>query len=124
VTGAYERGDSAVTGALRALVDLAEEMAEALEASALRRVARLVGDNWLEQQRLDAGMRTPEMAALESVMTRAGSHGGKGAGAGAGGSMFFVMEDPSRGIEAATRAGVRVLPCRWSPAGVTVESAS
>ena len=122
VTGAYERGDAEVTGALRALVNLAEEMAEALEASALRRVAHLLEDNWLEQQRLDAAMRTAEMATLEAEVTRAGSLGGKAAGAGAGGSMFFVVEDPALARDAAISTGARVLPCRWASAGVRVES--
>lgn len=121
VTGAYERGDANVTAALRAMVDLAEEMAEALEASALRRVAHLLGDNWLEQQRLDAAMRTAGMAGLETTMAHAGSHGGKAAGAGAGGSMFFVVEDPDRASRAAGEAGARVLPCRWASTGVSVE---
>ena len=121
VTGAYERGDANVTGALRALANLGEEMTEALEASALRRVAHLLSDNWLEQQRLDPAMRTEEMARLETAMNHAGSHGGKAAGAGAGGSMFFVVEDPARGEAAATGAGARVLPCRWAHTGVTVE---
>ncbi|HEU5218473.1 MAG TPA: hypothetical protein VFU23_07430 [Gemmatimonadales bacterium] len=121
VTGAYERADPAVTGALRALVDLAEEMAEALEASALARVAHILADNWLEQQRLDGAMRTGEMAALEARMTEAGAYGGKAAGAGAGGSMFFLVPDPPRAVAAAARAGARVLPCRWARDGVAVE---
>ena len=121
MVAAYERRDAKVTGALRAMVDLAEAMAEALEASALQRVARLLGDNWLEQQRLDPAMRTAEMAELETAMTRAGSHGGKAAGAGAGGSMFFVVADPDRAVQAATGAGARILPCRGAPTVVTVE---
>jgi D-glycero-alpha-D-manno-heptose-7-phosphate kinase len=121
VTSAYERGDPEVTSALRALVDLAEAMADALEASALRRVAHLLADNWTQQQRLDGAMRTGGMADLEAAMTRAGSHGGKAAGAGAGGSMFFVVEDPARAARAAVEAGVRVLPCRWAMEGVVVE---
>jgi D-glycero-alpha-D-manno-heptose-7-phosphate kinase len=121
VTGAYERGDPDVTGALRALVDLAEAMARALEAAELDTVARLLTANWVEQQRLDAAMRTGGMAALEAAMTRAGSHGGKAAGAGAGGSMFFVVADTASAALAAAQAGARVLPCRWAPSGVAVE---
>ena len=121
VIDAYERADPHVTSALRAMVNLAEEMAEALEASQLRRVAHLLADNWLEQQRLDGAMRTAGMAELESAMTQAGSYGGKAAGAGAGGSMFFMVDDPARAIGAATGSGARVLPCRWALTGITVE---
>ena len=124
VTDAYERGDATVTGALRALVHIAEEMGSALQASDLHRVARLLAANWLEQQRLDREMQTPGMARLEAAMTQAGAYGGKAAGAGAGGSMFFVVEDPARAIQAATGCGARVLPCRWADTGVTVEHAA
>ena len=121
VTGAYERGDIAVTRALRALVSLAEAMADALTTSDLRRVAHLLNDNWLEQQRLDPAMRTPEMALLEQAMTSAGAFGGKAAGAGAGGSMFFIVEEPARAGRAAREAGALVLPCRWTHKGAQVE---
>jgi mevalonate kinase len=64
-------------------------------------------------------MKTVEMAALEAAMVEAGALGGKAAGAGAGGSMFFVMgRDPGLGLEAARRAGAEVLPGGWSLSGV------
>lgn len=121
VTGAYQRGDAAVTGALRALVDLADAMAEALAGSELRRVAQLLNDNWVQQQRLDAAMRTPEMALLEQAMTGAGALGGKAAGAGAGGAMFFIVAEPARAARAAREAGAQVLPCRWAHEGARLE---
>ena len=39
----------------------------AREASALRRVANLLADNWLEQRRLDDAMRTTGMTELEEA---------------------------------------------------------
>ncbi len=119
VMSAYERGDRAVTGALRELAEIAERMAEALRAADLPRVAELLSANWRCQQRLDAGMRTGEMAALEAAMEDAGAIGGKAAGAGAGGSMFFLMGDETdAGMRAAERAGALVLRAGWSAAGV------
>jgi mevalonate kinase len=59
------------------------------------------------------------MAALESAMAEAGALGGKAAGAGAGGSMFFLMRDGSTGREAARRIGATVLEARWSATGLT-----
>src|SRR5204862_471340 len=79
-----------ITGALRAMKDLATAMVEALRAGDVARVATLLSHNWMHQQALDPGMRTPEMAQLENALTAAGALGGKAAGAGAGGSMFFV----------------------------------
>ncbi len=119
VMGAYERGDATVTGALRSMVTIADRMAEALLAADLPGVAALLADNWRCQQQLDEGMRTSEMAALELAMADAGALGGKAAGAGAGGCMFFVMgDDIDAGRRAADRAGAKLLEAGWSMAGV------
>ena len=119
VTAAFERGDRAVTGALRALKGVAEAMAEALRAADLGRVGGLLTENWTHQQALDPAMRTPEMARLERGLAAVGVLGGKAAGAGAGGSMFFVTrDDPAPAIAAAREAGATVLPLRWAREGV------
>ena len=119
VMSAYERGDGRVTGALRALRDLGHAMADALRGADLARVGTLLNDNWKQQQVLDDGMRTPEMARLESALHQAGAIGGKAAGAGAGGSMFFLMKGPARAAEDAVRAaGATVLPLSWSAEGM------
>lgn len=119
VMGAYERGDQAVTGALKELVEIAERMAEALVSGDLPRVAELLSANWVRQRRLDPGMQTAEMARLEAAMTATGALGGKAAGAGAGGSMFFIMgDDPAAGRQAALSAGATILEAGWSAVGV------
>lgn len=118
VMAAYERGDQQVTGALRALKEVAAAMAEALRAADLARVAVLLSDNWRHQQALDAEMCTPEMTRLERAVRAAGAIGGKAAGAGAGGSMFFLVTNESAASEAARAAGATVLPVRWAPEGV------
>src|SRR5437879_3864908 len=119
VMAAYERGDPRVTGALRAMKDVAAAMVEALRAGDVARVAMLLSHNWTHQQALDPEMRTPEMAQLENALTAAGALGGKAAGAGAGGSMFFVTgDDPAPAIAAGRAAGATVLPVRWALEGV------
>jgi D-glycero-alpha-D-manno-heptose-7-phosphate kinase len=121
VMAAYERGDRPVTGALRALKDLAGAMAEALRAADLARVAGLLSENWKHQQALDPEMCTPEMARLERALAGAGALGGKAAGAGAGGAMFFITrDDPGPAIAAAREVGATVLPVRWAREGVRV----
>ena len=99
--------------------DLAEAMAQALRASDVARMAALLRENWRHQQVLDSEMCTPEMARLERALAHAGALGGKAAGAGAGGAMFFVTgEDARPAIAAARDAGATVLPVRWATAGV------
>src|SRR2546426_11096114 len=115
---AYERGDPRVTGALRAMKDVAAAMAEALRAGDAARVATLLSDNWTHQQTLDPAMRTPEMAGLESALKTAGALGGKAAGSGAGGSAVFVTgDDPAPAIAAARAAGATGLPVRGALEG-------
>lgn len=119
VMGAYESGDAKVTAALRGLKNVGDAMAEALRAADLARVGSLLSENWKHQQALDPGMRTPEMARLEQAAAHAGMLGGKAAGAGAGGSMFFIMKGAARDAAAAlTAAGATVLPLTWSREGV------
>ena len=118
VQGAYERGDAAVTGALRGLKDVAEAMVEALRTADLAKTGALLAENWRLQQRLDAGMRTPEMARIEAAMQGAGALGGKAAGAGAGGAMFFLFGGDTGAAAAAARAaGGTVLPVAWTSEG-------
>jgi len=115
VMGAYERGDRRVSGALEEMKDVAEAMAEALRAADVAKIGALLTQNWNCQQALDAGMQTDEMSRLEQAMRGAGVLGGKAAGAGAGGSMFFLAkaEGPAA-ADAARAAGATVLPCRFA----------
>jgi D-glycero-alpha-D-manno-heptose-7-phosphate kinase len=119
VMQAYERGESAVTGALHGLREVAERMAEALHQSDLVAIGGLLEANWRHQQVLDPGMCTPPMERLTNAMRDAGVLGGKAAGSGAGGSMFFLgPDDPARAVAAARGLGMTILPIRWSTVGV------
>jgi D-glycero-alpha-D-manno-heptose-7-phosphate kinase len=118
VIESYERADRRVTGALQALKDVAHRMADALRAADLARAGALLSENWRHQQALDEGMQTPEMARLERAMAGAGALGGKAAGAGAGGAMFFLVGgDPQDAAAAATATGATVLPVAWASEG-------
>ncbi|MEO7986031.1 MAG: hypothetical protein ABI766_05825 [Gemmatimonadales bacterium] len=119
VMRAYEQGDRAVTGALHAIRDVAERMAEALVAGDLVRVGALLSENWRRQQELDPAMCTPAMTRLESAMRSSGALGGKASGSGAGGCMFFLgPDDPRPAVAAACTLGMRILPVRWVAQGV------
>jgi D-glycero-alpha-D-manno-heptose-7-phosphate kinase len=121
VMQAYSRQDRPVVSALFAMVDIAEAMTEALQSSDLSRVGTLLSENWRRQLELDPEMRTDAMGRLEAAMRDARVLGGKAAGAGAGGSMFFLASDRTRALEAARSTGSRVIPCRWASEGVRSE---
>jgi len=119
VMGAYERGDAKVTAALHGLKETGNAMAEALRAADLARVGALLSENWKHQQALDPAMRSPDMEQLEAAVMKAGALGGKAAGAGAGGCMFFVMRGDARDAASALAGtGARVLPLSWAPEGM------
>ena len=121
VMGRYRNGDSVVTAALEGLAETADGMGQALAAGDPAEVGRLLTTNWRHQQALDAGIRTARMQELEMIMTAAGALGGKAAGAGAGGSMFFLVGNDPEGAKQATRAaGMEVLPLQWDHHGVLV----
>ena len=115
----YEQGDRNVVAAFHGLRDVAESMVTALAAADFAAIGRLLSENWTHQQALDPKMCTEEMARLERALLAAGALGGKAAGSGAGGCMFFLApDDPAGVIEAATACGVRLLPVRWAMRGV------
>jgi D-glycero-alpha-D-manno-heptose-7-phosphate kinase len=119
VMQAYERGDRRVSGALQRLRCVAEEMVDALRSEDLPRVAALMGENWQLQQELDAAMCTAAMARLDAALRGAGALGGKAAGSGAGGCMFFIAgDDVAEARRAAIEAGARLLPVAWAWEGV------
>ena len=119
VMRAYEANNAVVVAALRGMVEIAERMVEALRAGDLAAVGHLLSRNWSCQQQLDPAMCTPDMARLEAAMRDAGAVGGKAAGAGAGGSMFFLAATGAATLtRVAEAAGARVLPFRWATEGV------
>ncbi len=119
VMHAYEQGDRAVTAALHGLKEVAERMPEALRQGDLARIGALLDRNWAHQRTLDPAMCTPLMERLGEAMRTHGVLGGKAAGSGAGGCMFFLGPDDSEPAAAAARAmGMTVLPVRWSARGL------
>ncbi len=120
VMARYEAGDAEVTDALRGLRQLADEMTAALRAGSIGEVAAILNRNWQLQQRLDPAMCTQEMATLERAAAAHGALGGKAAGSGAGGCMFFVAPGCRDAVEAAARdAGATILKVQWAREGVT-----
>jgi D-glycero-alpha-D-manno-heptose-7-phosphate kinase len=119
VMQAYEQGDLKVARALHGIRAVAESMGHAVESADVSQIGRLMSQNWAHQQALDPLMRTEKMAELEEAVLDAGALGGKAAGSGAGGCMFFLAaDDPGPVIEAAQACGVAVLPVRWAMYGV------
>jgi D-glycero-alpha-D-manno-heptose-7-phosphate kinase len=121
VMARYADGDDRIVGALTEMAIVAETVTMALEEGDVAAFGLLLTRNWALQQQLDEGIRTPAMARLEEAVAAAGVVGGKAAGAGAGGTMFFLADRDYRVVTRAAReAGATVLPLAWSSEGVRV----
>ena len=106
VMHAYEQGDATWSPRSHGLRDVAEAMAVALAAADAGAVGRLLSENWTHQQALDPHAHFGDGSAGAALCVAAGALGGKAAGSGAGGCMFFLAPGRSSGrcIEAARRA--------------------
>lgn len=115
----YETGKPGITRALKGMKEVAERMGAGLRQSDLAGVGSLLSENWRYQRLLDPGMRTDMMGRLEQAVESVGVLGGKAAGAGAGGCMFFLATaDPVAVAAAAREAGATVLPTTLVREGV------
>lgn len=112
-----------VADALRAIRDLARPAARALEDGRWQELARLLGENWVQQQRLDATIATPRVERIERAARDAGAWGLKATGAGAGGCLLILAPPERRTAvaEAVTATGGRVLDAGFAAEGVHVE---
>ena len=121
VVEGYENGVDPIVRAFHGMKAVALRMADALEAGDPAMVGSLLNENWACQCQLDPGMRTEDMARLERAVSAAGVLGGKAAGAGAGGCMFFLApSQPAEVANAARNAGATVLPVSWTSGGVRI----
>ncbi len=123
---AFGRGERTTVAALDGIRESAFAMRTALERGALGDVARLLDENWACQQSLADGIRTPTMAALETVGREAGADGVKACGAGAGGCLAFLARPGHEAdvAEALRAAGGVVLRAGFDPNGVATWEAA
>ncbi|MCZ6916759.1 MAG: hypothetical protein O7I93_08285 [Gemmatimonadetes bacterium] len=118
---AYRERRNEIGDAIRTMRDLVDPVARAIEAGEWREVARLVDENWKQQQRLDATISTEGTQAIETAARTAGAWGVKATGAGAGGCLVILgPPDAREAIEAGVvAAGARVLDWAVDFDGVT-----
>lgn len=97
----WRRGDAAVVGAMTALPAMAAEGAEALQKGDYRRLGELMDENY--RMVADLGGSGESIDALVERCKHHGALGAKLAGAGMGGTVIALTEDPNA-LEAALRA--------------------
>jgi len=120
---AFLEGDARVRASFLSIASIAAEMRCALEAQDLDAFADALDREWQERRHLAPGVTNAAVDGLEAAARKAGARAAKICGAGGGGCMIFLLDDPgspavARAVEA---AGGRVLA--WKPAmtGLFVE---
>ena len=68
----------------------------ALESGRLHRFGELMHEHWMAKRGRTSGMTNPDIDRWYETARRNGAIGGKLVGAGAGGFLLFLTEDPSR----------------------------
>jgi D-glycero-alpha-D-manno-heptose-7-phosphate kinase len=121
VWSGYAEGRPQVIDALHTLKDLGNALPAPIRSGDWSELARLMDENWTQQQRLDPTISTPGTKTIEQAARATGAWGLKGAGAGAGGCMVIVCE-PSRReaiVRSVEQVGASVLQSEFDFEGVT-----
>lgn len=90
VLGAYRQREPRVLDALRHMRATAEEMAEALVAGQIDRLASLVDEQWTHQRSLHPAIPTPLIDEIIAQARSAGAVGAKALGASGGGCVLVI----------------------------------
>lgn len=113
--------DAAVLERCAAIAKIVPELKTQLEHQNWAKVAKLLSAEWEIRRTLAPGIITPMLESLYETALNAGAAGGKVCGAGGGGVLVMMVNEPEQraAIEAAlTRAGGEVLECKPAHHGI------
>ena len=104
-------GDEEIVRLLDGIARAAAELPEALEQGDLARVGELMSAEWSYRSHLAEGITTPTIDSLLAAARDSGAWGGKGCGAGGGGSIAVLAPASKRDQVAASlrQAGAQLL---------------
>lgn len=114
-------GDAIVLERCAAIAKIVPDMKKRLLEKDWKAVARLLSAEWDIRRTLAPGIVTPILESLYATALRAGASGGKVCGAGGGGVLVMMVDEPSQkiAVENALRsAGGEVLDCSPAHRGV------
>lgn len=121
---AYLDGVPETVRGLRAIGRISRQMREALRGGDLRRVARLLREEWEQRRTLAEGVSTPEIERAIRAARRAGALASKVCGAGGGGCIVSVVAAGKKETVARALAGegFPVLPFHIARAGLRLRT--
>lgn len=117
----YEEGQADALAGLRAQKDIAHAMKRALLRGDVPAFGDLLGQAWVEKQKMSSRITTPLINDAVETALRHGALGAKVTGAGGGGHMVFVCEFERKHIvaEKLLAMGMTVGEFTFSQQGVT-----
>lgn len=122
VLGAYKRGDPEVVRALHSMRELAEAMADVLEAGDLDTLGRLVGEHWRYQRSLHPSIPTTRIDEIVLRAHEAGALGAKAMGASGGGCVLVLCaHDGADTVRRSVQSLGELLEFRVDEEGVSIE---
>lgn len=116
----FEAGAPDAVQAMEETRQLADEMKRFLLTGQFRALGETLHEAWLVKKRMSTQISTPQIDALYEAARAAGALGGKIAGAGGGGFMFFFTGFDCRHTvaNALTAAGAEVVHFGFAEAGL------
>lgn len=115
-----EAGDAAMLDNLDRTKELGYEITDALEHGEIERYGKLMHEHWLAKKARSSGMSNPDIDRWYEHALENGAIGGKLVGAGAGGFLLLLADDPVELRAAMADVGVTEVPFRFDHDGSTV----
>lgn len=113
--------DAAVLERCAAIARIVPELKTQLECQNWAAVSKVLSAEWEVRRNLAAGIVTPMLESLYETARKAGATGGKVCGAGGGGVLVMMVDDPSQKPvveKALSLAGGEVLECKPAHSGI------
>jgi len=101
-----EEGDESMIESMRRVEELGLRIRDTLVAGDVARFGQLMHEHWLEKRERTKGMSNPDIDRWYERGIENGAVGGKLTGAGGGGFLLFLAEDPARLREAMGAEGL------------------
>jgi len=122
VSEAFRKGDPDTTVAIANLKRIARVMKERLLLGDIEGFARLMADNWENQQRLHPSVTNDRIKELFAIAGETGAMGGKACGAGGGGCLIFLAQPDREHIlrRALEDAGTQIIDFVFDHGGLQV----
>lgn len=115
-----EAGEAAMIDGLHRVEELALEIHRALVAGDVTRFGLLMHEHWLEKRERSRGMSNPQIDSWYDIGRANGAVGGKLTGAGGGGFLLFVADDPGALRAALEREGLAEVRFGFDHDGSTI----